>query len=100
MSELGRCRVELVTGKAGAAVVVGGCGDADEDWRVRGNGGCGWVELCLAESAVRKVWRESTQSESWAWLVGEWVSAATASRSVRARSWSKRLAPGITRGAG
>ncbi len=49
------------------------------------------MELCVAESVVRKVWRESTQSESWAWLLGEWDSAAAVSRSVRARSWSKRM---------
>ncbi len=34
-------RVELVTGRAGAVVVVGGSGGADEDWTVGGNGGCG-----------------------------------------------------------
>ena len=71
MSELGRCRVELVTGRVGAVVVVGGGGCAEDELSVIGNWGCGGEELCVAESELRKVWIESTQSESWVRSSGE-----------------------------
>ncbi len=55
VSELGRCRVEPVTGRVGAFVVVGGNGCAEDGLRVRGNWGCGGEELCVTESVLRNV---------------------------------------------
>ncbi len=55
VSELGRCRVELITGRAGAVVVVGGGVGAEDELSVSGNWGCRGEELCVAESVLRKV---------------------------------------------
>ncbi len=71
VSELGRCLVVLVTGRAGALVVIGGGAGAEDELSVRGNWGCRGEKLCVAESELRKVWIESTQSESWVRSSGE-----------------------------
>jgi hypothetical protein len=57
-----------------------------------------WLCSCIG-SLVRNVVSEFTQRDRLSRVSGECVSAATVGRSVRASSWSKRLAPGRTRGA-
>ena len=60
-----------MTGIAGALEVLVSTTGAGTELSVRGNWGCRGDELCVAESELRKVWIESTQSESWVRSSGE-----------------------------
>jgi hypothetical protein len=81
------CRVGLAVGGAGRLSIEAGRVD--------------WEDRCrVVASLARNACRESTHVMSWWREKIEQVLAARVRRSIRVRSWSKREAPGSTRGAG